>query len=391
MRKNNPLYIVLLLSFFVAACNPQDPSLDETPDQTEQEQEEVKIDPSLPEDPGADEVIGEETPEDQEQVSYSVQLTFNKNAYGFYADETQVVSGTVSSTAAKEVQVTIDGRVEKVSTVSSKKFNMSLTFYDAAMGDLTFHALDANGNVVGKKTLFYQVVRRPVDGGVVTNPSEDKRFQFNLSAPNLTGARKMNLWATSYWLPQVDNKDSGFALRDLSGNSLGATVTRREWCDAAMEGSIQIRYEDGHLVTYNYAGTSSSYQVDCSAYYNHSPSHKVKFREANGEFGDGVRNYELVPHRSIAVDPNVIPYGSVVYIPSAKGNVLKLPNGKSFVHDGYYYAVDTGGLIKQNHIDVFRGTDTKITQSWIKSSSSGTFTAYIVDDTSINNFLDEIH
>lgn len=389
--KSNPLFIVLILSLFLAACNPQDPDLDETTDQTEQE--EVKVDPTLPNDPGADEVIGEET-EDEEQVNYSVQMTFNKKAYGFYTGETQVVSGTVSSTTARGVRLSIDGRIEKLVAVSSRKFSMSLTFFDAAMGNLVFEALDANENVVGKKTIFYQVVRRPIDGGGVgTDPDgdEDKRNQFSLSAPNLSGARKMTLWATSYWLPQVDNKDSGFALRDLSGNSLGATVTRREWCNAAMEGSIQVRYEDGHLVTYNYAGTSSSYQVDCSAYYSHSPSHKVKFREANGEYGDGVRDYELVPHRSIAVDPNVIPYGSVVYIPAAKGNTLKLPNGETFVHDGYYYAVDTGGLIKQNHIDVFRGTDTKITQSWIKSSSSGTFTAYIVDDMSVSNFLDEIH
>ncbi len=385
MKKNNPLFLVLILSFFVAACNPQDP---EVTDDLTQSDEEVRVDPSLPEDPGAGEIIGEDE-EDEEQASYSVQMTFNKNAYGFYADESQSVKGTVSSTTAKEVRLLIDGVVEKQATVSSKAFSFNLTFYDAQMGDLVFEALDSSGEVVGKKNVFFQVVKRPFGGG--GSVVEDKRNLFELSGPDLGSARKMTLWATSYWLPQVDNKDSGFALRDLSGNSLGANVTRREWCDAAMEGSIQVRYSDGHLVTYNYAGTSSSNQVDCSAYYNHSASHKVKFREANGEYGDGVRDYQLVPHRSIAVDPNVIAYGSVVYIPAAKGNVMKLPNGETFTHDGYYYAVDTGGLIKQNHIDVFRGTDQKISQSWIKSSSSGTFTAYVVSDAEAEDFLDSIH
>ena len=49
-------------------------------------------------------------------------------------------------------------------------------------------------------------------------------------------------------------------------------------------------------------------------------------------------------YRSIAVDPNLIPLGSLVYVPAYK------PLNK----DGWFRADDTGGAIIGRHIDVFR-------------------------------------
>lgn len=218
----------------------------------------------------------------------------------------------------------------------------------------------------------------------------DERFEFSLPAPDLGTASKYRMWATSYWLPRVHDKETGHALRTMSGDPL-AYVTNREWCDAAMEGSIQIEDNGGTLTTYNYAGTTTDHQVDCSPYFNHKPTHKVKFRVAMGEYGDGIDEYKLVPFRSIAVDPTYYPFGSVVYIPAARGNVIKLPDGSHVVHDGYYYAVDKGGLIKTNHIDVFRGIAKEITQPWIKSNPNATFDAYIVNDPAIKEMMERIH
>lgn len=50
----------------------------------------------------------------------------------------------------------------------------------------------------------------------------------------------------------------------------------------------------------------------------------------------GASGEVLVPHHSIAVDPNVIPYGSTVYI-----------NGQAYI------AQDCGGAIKGNSIDIY--------------------------------------
>ena len=60
--------------------------------------------------------------------------------------------------------------------------------------------------------------------------------------------------------------------------------------------------------------------------------------------------------RTIAVDPNIIPYGSIVYIQDY----------------GYFIAEDCGGAIKQNRIDIFTTSHEyaiqqgkKVTQVWV--------------------------
>jgi 3D (Asp-Asp-Asp) domain-containing protein len=49
-------------------------------------------------------------------------------------------------------------------------------------------------------------------------------------------------------------------------------------------------------------------------------------------------------YQSIAVDPNVIPLGSRVYIPAYRDDG----------HDGWFVAQDTGGAIIGRHVDVYR-------------------------------------
>lgn len=200
---------------------------------------------------------------------------------------------------------------------------------------------------------------------------------------------RQNLWATYYYTPRFNHLSSGFPLLNMSGSPLGPLLSQRQWCSAAMEGSVQVSI-NGEWKTYNYAGVTGQSQVDCSPYFSH-PVGRTRFRLARGPCGDGVKNYILSPYRTIAVDPDVIPYGSVLFIESARGLPFTMPDGTKRVHDGYFFAADTGGLIRGNHIDVYIGIDLKSPFSWITSRSDSAIGYQIADDEQMREALLLLH
>ena len=60
---------------------------------------------------------------------------------------------------------------------------------------------------------------------------------------------------------------------------------------------------------------------------------------------------KVVAMRTVAVDKRLIPKRSVLFIKETVG--MKMPDGS--VHDGYWYASDTGGAIKGQRIDLYTG------------------------------------
>lgn len=60
---------------------------------------------------------------------------------------------------------------------------------------------------------------------------------------------------------------------------------------------------------------------------------------------------QVVPMRTLAIDPKLIAKRSIVFIPETVG--LPVPGGG--VHDGMWYASDTGGAIRGAIIDLFTG------------------------------------
>jgi len=207
----------------------------------------------------------------------------------------------------------------------------------------------------------------------------------------------ISLWATYYYTPVYTSDSGGVALKTKSEapikyNHETVSLSHRKWCMAAMEGSVSIRMPDGVTKTYNYSGVGSM-QTDCTGYFRgrHRATGRVKFMEVDNVWGYGVRNYSLIPYRTIAVDPDVIPYGSVVYIPEAAGKEIALTDGTKFIHDGYFFAGDTGGAIKNNHIDVFTGNNEAHELSFIQSNASSTFSAEIVHDPEVRTQLENLH
>jgi 3D (Asp-Asp-Asp) domain-containing protein len=64
---------------------------------------------------------------------------------------------------------------------------------------------------------------------------------------------------------------------------------------------------------------------------------------------------KVVAMRTVAVDKNLIPRHSVLFIKETVG--LKMPDGSA--HDGYWYASDTGGAIKGKRIDLYTGANAR--------------------------------
>jgi 3D (Asp-Asp-Asp) domain-containing protein len=61
----------------------------------------------------------------------------------------------------------------------------------------------------------------------------------------------------------------------------------------------------------------------------------------------------LRPFRSVAVDPAVIPLGTVLYVPALRG--LRAPDGALL--DGCLRAEDTGLAVRGHHLDLFTGLE----------------------------------
>lgn len=141
-----------------------------------------------------------------------------------------------------------------------------------------------------------------------------------------------------YWVYLQDRNDQPLNRRllDVDGRVL-ATVGEKFYRGIRLEGTGRLL--DGTVL--NFAARIK----------NPDGTTEIRFRVCDGSapYGYGLDERPLIPFRSVAVDPEVVPMDSKLYIPAAVGAVL--PDGS--VHDGYFYAVDIGDAIKNKRIDVF--------------------------------------
>jgi len=223
-------------------------------------------------------------------------------------------------------------------------------------------------------------------------------LHFTLEAPPSTDSLKeKSLWATQYYIHAFTSGGS-IPLRTKQLQPTGLFADTCDFCTASLEGTAFVKDSSGNITVLNYDGIDTTATLDCRQCKKYSKTKlqtkswgKVVWRKTDG-FGDGVMNFRLIPFRTIAVDPKFIPYGTVIYIPSAKGKTIVLPDGKKAIHDGYFFAGDTGGAIKENHVDLFTGIyEGNPFVEVVYSNPKKVFEAYVVNDTAIIQLLTTQH
>ena len=216
-------------------------------------------------------------------------------------------------------------------------------------------------------------------------------LNFMLDQPDdaaLTAKKKTKLWATYYHMPTVRPSWTSVAAKpliDRSGNAVSPPLAIKDWCDAAMQGSVWVDNGKDAPTAYMYVDSGGPEQVACDRYFGElsgnikSATRRARFQPFHHPQACDVRNIPLMAFRTIAVDRDRVKMGTVYYVPKLRGKTF-WSNGEFFTHDGYLIASDTGGAIEGNHIDMFvadAGVDPF--PDLVYSNSSKTFEAYVVD------------
>jgi 3D (Asp-Asp-Asp) domain-containing protein len=228
--------------------------------------------------------------------------------------------------------------------------------------------------------------------------SQFKQSDFSIAKPNkLNDQHLMKLWATYYHVHTFESR--GKIPIVLNSDSLsGLFADTCDFCKAALEGTAFVTTTDGKTVVINYASTNDSNYVDCRTCKHYSNSKlnverwgRTKWIITDG-YGNGVQQFKLIPYRTIAVDPKKIPYGSVIYIPSMNGLIFEQRDGSKLIHDGYFFAGDTGSAIHDDHIDIFTGISEKNPfPTVISSNVNEKFEAFQITDSLIIESLKKLH
>ncbi|MBK8012468.1 MAG: hypothetical protein IPK13_14045 [Deltaproteobacteria bacterium] len=206
--------------------------------------------------------------------------------------------------------------------------------------------------------------------------------------------KRVRVWATHYSVHSAReaSRREGRALRNTKNRSLGVRLSRKDWCRAAMQGTVQITRRSGEVETYQFVKTGDYEQVDCRRIFPRHPAiGRSRFRKVNKSRLKGARGAQLIPYRSVAVDRRRFPSGTLLYVPAAKGTAIKLSSGKTWIHDGYFFAADRGGGLRGGHIDVYLGTARKNPFRFVKSRQEAAVVAYVVTDKKLVDDMARLH
>jgi 3D (Asp-Asp-Asp) domain-containing protein len=212
-------------------------------------------------------------------------------------------------------------------------------------------------------------------------------FMLDAPSPQAMGP-DLKLWATHYHTPIVtpapETMSAAFPLLDRNGARISQPLRQKDWCEAALQGSVSVK-QGGKSTAYAFVDSDGPEQTNCDAQLGSlsdgvkAATRRARFMAVSHPLGCGVRNMPLMPFRTIAVDPAVIPLESVIFVPELRGRRFTL-NDREYLHDGYLFAGDRGGAIKERHIDVFMIDDHfEPLEDLFASTETRTFAAHVVD------------
>ena len=213
-------------------------------------------------------------------------------------------------------------------------------------------------------------------------------FALDAPQPQALGP-DLELWATHYHTPIVwpapVEISAAFPLIGRDGTSISPPLSHRDWCEAALQGSVSVR-QGKKSTAYVFIDANGPEQTKCDEFLGNlsdgvkTATRRARFKIVSHPLGCGVRNIPLMPFRTIAVDTSIIPIGSVIFVPELRGRTFT-HDDKQLVHDGYLFVGDRGGAIRGKHIDVFMIDQKDIPfEDIFASKSSRTFAAHIVAD-----------
>ena len=159
------------------------------------------------------------------------------------------------------------------------------------------------------------------------SPAEWSRFDFQQAK---SFVKDLRLWSTYYYTPVIfSSPGKSYLVRGLNETSVlqNEKLSLGEWCALSLQGSSVIVSSLGIRRTLSFAGRSDKNTTDCSGQIKSQEIVKKiagnRFRISKAIYGTAARAEEVIPFRTIAVDPKHIPYGSIVYIPAARGAKFK--------------------------------------------------------------------
>lgn len=181
---------------------------------------------------------------------------------------------------------------------------------------------------------------QPVDLGAAGRAMLDRGQPLFAVLPRPEPDEKLGSFKlTYYFMAEPEGGRRSVQLFEKKGCKRIAKLSRKDAKQLALQGGGKL--DDGRVLIY--AGRCRCSKTACY----------TLARESH-EWGTGVNDRPLSPFRSVAVDPNRVAIGTILYVPELDGLTVpgRLPEGGQ-VHDGCVVADDRGGGIKGRQLDLF--------------------------------------